>query len=80
MATVIDAIFFLIRHTPFWSVPGLFIFGHFGYIYWLKGIKDLAFIMFGLNGLCFLFLVFYVWEGGPERASKTFLLLIKDLV
>jgi hypothetical protein len=80
MAAVIDALFFLIRHTPFWAIPGLFIFGHYGYIYWLKGIKDLAVFMFALNAISFLFLAFYIWEGGPERATKTFLLLVKGLV
>lgn len=77
---ILDFLFFMIRHTPFWSIPIIFIFGQFGYIYWLKGLIP-AFFLFMI--ICFvssLFLIFYIWEGGPENAALAFLDMVRILI
>ena len=73
-----DWIFYLVRLTPFWAVPGLMVFGYFFYIFWLKGIREVSFMFLGLAGICFSFLVFFLVAGGPEQAAKLMLGFLRN--
>jgi|1048.fasta_scaffold101172_2 nucleoside recognition membrane protein YjiH len=63
-------IFFLARHTPFWSVPLIVIGAEFAYLFWLRKKKAtvLVCLIFTLIGL--VCTGFYVWAGGPEKSVK----------
>lgn len=63
-----DFFYFLIRHTPFWAIPAIFICVEFTYLYWLKGRKAVYACFVGIASWSFLCLVFYYWAGGPEAA------------
>ena len=71
-----DWIYFTIRYTPFWAVPIIFIAAEFGYLFWLKSYKKSAIAFFGVAGVAFLAIIYYVIAGGPDRAVKFFIDLI----
>jgi hypothetical protein len=71
-------IFFMIRHTPFWAVPLIVICLEFGYVFWLRK-KIRAFkICTGLVIFSFFCLTFYIYAGGPERAVRKVINIIRD--
>lgn len=65
--------YFLIRHTPFWAVPTLFIAGEFAYIFWLRkkknGFKVCSFLVL----LSLTALSWYFYAGGPDKAVRKFM-------
>jgi hypothetical protein len=63
-------IFFLARHTPFWSVPLIIIGLEFAYIFWKRKKRATFkfFLSFAFIGI--LSLTFYIWAGGPEKSVK----------
>ncbi len=63
-------IYFLARHTPFWSIPLLILGGEFAYMFWLKRKKKSAFIFLSLAMFGLLASSFYFWAGGPEKTVK----------
>ncbi len=63
-----EALIILIRHIPFWAIPILLICGEFSYVYWVRDKREIAKILIGIGGFCFLWLVYYYWCGGPEPA------------
>lgn len=73
----IEPILFLLRHTPFWSVPTFVIAGQFSYIYWLKGYRKIAAILGLLVLISFIVTLFYIWAGGPDNAPHVFLKFIR---
>lgn len=65
-----DIFHFILKYTPFWAIPLMMICGEFGYVYWLKSIKDVAKTFFTIAVICFFFLVYYIWAGGPDRVVE----------
>ena len=63
-------IYFLARHTPFWSVPLIVLGGEFAYLFWLRKKKSAMLLCVGLAITGMLSTTFYVWAGGPERSVK----------
>ena len=70
-----DIVYFLIRFTPFWSIPGFLIGGEYAYLFWVRKKKRrmVAFLIFAL--CCGAMTVFYWVAGGPEKSVR----LVKDL-
>lgn len=68
-----DSIYFLIRYTPFWAIPTIIIAGEFSYIYWLKSRKTVVAFFLGLALISFCSIVFYYWNGGPEKSVQVFI-------
>ncbi|CBW27706.1 putative membrane protein [Halobacteriovorax marinus SJ] len=68
-----DLIFFLIRYTPFWSLPVLLIAMYFSYIYWIKDIRVIS-LGFGLIAFISLsFLAYWIFAGGPDASVQQIL-------
>lgn len=62
---------FILRYTPFWSIPLFIIFAELAYIYCRKGKIKLV-ILFTLSSLFFILCtILYYFGGGPEKATKT---------
>jgi hypothetical protein len=59
-----DIIFFIIKYIPFWSVPAMVIGGYFFYLYWLKDIREIAFVFASVVALSFFSLTFWIATGG----------------
>lgn len=74
---MIESTLFLLRHTPFWSVPTFIIAGQFSYIYWLKGYKGISLTLGLLVLISFIVTLFYIWAGGPDNAPQVFLKFIR---
>ena len=66
-----DSIYFIIRYTPFWAIPIILIAGEFAYIYWLKSRKTVVVFFLGMAFISFAAIVFYYWNGGPEKSVQT---------
>ncbi len=65
-----DEIYFLVRYTPFWSIPALLISGEFSYLFWIRKKKKW---MMGCSVVAFLSLLatlMYYMSGGPEKSVK----------
>jgi hypothetical protein len=63
-------IYFLARHTPFWSIPLIILGGEFFYLFWLRKKKRAAFICLTVAMVGLISTTFYVWAGGPEKSVK----------
>ncbi|MBT4792838.1 MAG: hypothetical protein HON90_14785 [Halobacteriovoraceae bacterium] len=65
-----NEIYFLVRYTPFWSIPLLLIGAEFSYLFWMrKKVKMVAFCsVFSVWGL--VATVAYYVAGGPEKSVK----------
>ncbi|RLA62519.1 MAG: hypothetical protein DRQ89_09435 [Epsilonproteobacteria bacterium] len=74
---VTEPILFLLRYTPFWSVPIFIIAGQFSYIYWLKGYRKISLSLASLVLISFVVTLFYIWAGGPDNTPQMFLKLIR---
>lgn len=70
MLNEMDMFYFVIRHTPFWAVPLLYIGLQFGYLYWVKEYRRPAFAFFALAFLMSIMIIFYYWGGGPEKSVE----------
>lgn len=68
----LDIFLFILKYIPFWAVPmGLMSF-HFGYLYWLKDFRELAYIWAGILLFCLTSIVIYFIIGGPDHIVQTF--------
>lgn len=65
-----DILNFILRYTPFWAVPLMFICTQFGYTYWLKSIRRVTYICMTVFSICGLFLIFYFWMGGHDGVVR----------
>ncbi|MBT6325439.1 MAG: hypothetical protein HOJ35_05680 [Bdellovibrionales bacterium] len=63
-------IYFLVRHTPFWSLPTILITLQFTIRFWKKSYKKLAIFLFFISTISFLTTVYYFWAGGPELSVR----------
>lgn len=68
-----DVVAFIIKYTPFWAIPCSMISVTYGYIYWLKSYKHIAYFFLFVGFISFIFSVFYYWAGGPEKAVQFFM-------
>ncbi len=69
-------IYFLVRFTPFWSIPTFLIGGEFTYLYWVRKKKK-KMMGFGIvTSFALVATVFYWIAGGPEKSVD----LVKDIV
>ncbi len=73
-----EFLIFSIRYIPFWCVPGFFIFMPFAYLFWLKDVKILTYIFSLLGFICSLFIAYWVYCGGPDKATQFFLEAVRS--
>jgi len=71
-----EAIYFLARYAPFWSIPGLMISAEFAYLFWMRKKKKRVMLCAGLALFCALVSIMYFVAGGPERSVKKLIELI----
>jgi hypothetical protein len=69
----------LVRHTPFWAIPVLILSIEFGYIFWLKKKGAKVRMCVGLGLLSMTALVWYYTAGGPEKAVRKLMVLLRDM-
>lgn len=67
---MLELFFFLLRYTPFWAIPLIFISGEFGLRYFLKKKRPVYIFCLGVIFFSFLFLAFYFYAGGPEKSVR----------
>ncbi|MEC7275621.1 MAG: hypothetical protein VXV96_04805 [Bdellovibrionota bacterium] len=70
MTAIFDTLYFLFRYIPFWSIPCIIICMQFGYIYWIKEVRWVSYVFFSSAFVNFLFLVYYIIAGSPERSAQ----------
>ena len=75
---VLQILYFMIRHTPFWAIPVIFICAEFSYIYYLRRKKLVVQTCFALAGISFFALCYYYWAGGPEKAVQKVIMMLMD--
>lgn len=63
-----EAIYFLVRFTPFWAVPCLLMGSEFAYLFYMRKKMNLVVLCGGIAGFSLIMLAFYWWAGGPERS------------
>ena len=68
-----SVILFLLKHTPFWTVPVMLICGQFAYLYWLKEVRHISYMLASVIFLCMLITLFYIVAGGPDKAPEAFM-------
>jgi len=66
-------LYFLIRHTPFWAIPLLIVAAEFGYLFWLRKKKTNVKICILFMVISIVFLGWYYYAGGPDKAVKKFM-------
>lgn len=67
---MMQELYFLARHAPFWGVPLMVLGSEFAYMFWLKKKKKSAMAFLFLAMIGFMSTTFYIWSGGPEKAVK----------
>lgn len=72
-------LYFLIRHTPFWAIPLLIVAAEFGYIFWLRKKKTNVKICILFMLLSTVFLGWYYYAGGPDKAVRKFMKFHRSL-
>lgn len=73
-----DALYFLIRYTPFWGVPVGMIAVQFAYIYWLKDIRRISYLLVIVALFCLVCVILYLVAGGPDDSVKRFQELVSS--
>lgn len=71
-------ILFLLKHTPFWTVPIMIISAQFAYLYWLKEVRHITYALTSVIVLCLLVTLFYIVAGGPDKAPEAFIRIINS--
>jgi hypothetical protein len=46
------------------------IFIQFGYIYWIKDVRWVAQVFYGIAAICGLFLIYYIYAGSPDNSAR----------
>lgn len=60
-----DILFFILKYTPWWSVPIMVMSLQFAYVYWLKDYRPVSVLLIFLALFCLIMLIFYILLGGP---------------
>ncbi|MCF8057688.1 MAG: hypothetical protein K9K67_00215 [Bacteriovoracaceae bacterium] len=76
MNLVLDTLYFIFRYIPFWSIPLMMIFTQFGYVYWIKDVRWVAYVFYGIAASCGLFLIYYIFAGSPDNSAR----ILDDLI
>ncbi|MFT6632317.1 MAG: hypothetical protein ACJAS4_002280 [Bacteriovoracaceae bacterium] len=71
-----EEIYFLIRFTPFWSIPILLISGEFAYLFWIRKKKKWMMICAGIAFFNFCMTIIYYINGGPEKSVQKMMDLV----
>lgn len=74
-----DALFFAVKYIPFWSIPSIFIAGPFAYLFWIKDIPRLQYICMLVTFLNTLFVIYWIWAGGPNKSVRFIIDVINQL-
>jgi hypothetical protein len=70
MTIILDTLYFFFRYIPFWAIPLFMICMQFGYIYWVKEVRWVAYALYAAAGTCALFLVYYIYAGSPDDSAR----------
>lgn len=60
-----DVLFFVLKYTPWWSIPIMVMSLQFAYVYWLKDYRPVSVGLVFLAGFCLVMLALYILLGGP---------------
>ena len=74
-----DVLFFAVKYIPFWAIPSMFISFPFAYLFWIKDIARLQYICVLIGALNFIFVVYWVWAGGPNKSVRFIIDVINQL-
>lgn len=69
---MIEFTIFAIRYIPFWAVAFTLVCLPFAYIFWLKDVRVLSYFFAMISFVCIFLIIFWVWAGGPDRATEFF--------
>jgi hypothetical protein len=75
---MLQFLYFLIRHTPFWAIPVIIISAEFCYVYWLRRKKIVYQTCILMASISIFALAYYYWAGGPEKAVRKLIVLLMD--
>jgi hypothetical protein len=73
-----ELIIFFIRYIPFWAVPVIIISLPFAYVFWLKEIRLLTYFFIMTSFVALLFIAFWVWQGGPDKAVEFYFNAVRN--
>ncbi|MDP7319542.1 MAG: hypothetical protein QF441_02990 [Bacteriovoracaceae bacterium] len=71
-----DEIYFLVRFTPFWSIPIFLIAAEMTYIFWIRKKKRLIIFCATVSIISFCCTVGYYVAGGPEKSVESLMQLV----
>jgi len=67
---ILDALFFIFRYIPFWSIPLGLTCAQFAYIYWIKEVLWVSYTLYETAGICFVALIYYIYAGSPDNSAR----------
>ena len=65
-----NEIYFLVRYTPFWSIPAMLLGLEFAYLFWLRKKKKLVVFCAMISLISLVSTVGYYLLGGPEKSVR----------
>ena len=66
LSIMVDALYFIFRYIPWWSVPSIFISLHFANIYFAKEMKNVAWFFTFYCIVSLLAIAWYIYAGSPR--------------
>jgi hypothetical protein len=73
-----DLLYFIVKYTPFWSIPMIIISVSTCYLLWIKDVRKLIPVFVVAGAVSFIFLVFWIWAGGPDRSVQELQVLLNS--
>jgi hypothetical protein len=67
----LDIVLFILKYIPFWAAPLGLMSGHFAYLYWLKGYREMAYVWSAIVLFCLTSIIIYLLMGGPDQITST---------
>ena len=71
-----DEVYFLVRYTPFWSIPLFLLGAEFFYLFWVRKKKKPMTFCLMISVFSLVCTVAYYIAGGPEKSVDKFMNLI----
>ena len=68
----LDILLFILKYIPFWAVPMGLMSAKFGYNYWIKDFKEMAYAWGAITLFCLTSVALYFVIGGPDQIVQTF--------
>ena len=68
----LDILLFTLKYIPFWAIPMGLMSANFGYLYWLKDFREMAYVWAFIACFCLLSTGAYFFIGGPDHIVLTF--------